>query len=376
MKGRKCRGGADLLRRRHQRRGWSAVMPLAAAAVCALSLAACSSGAPSNASNGSSSGLNYFKGKTITWIVGQPPGGSETPPVVVMQPLLAKALGATIKISYVPAGNTLAAQNEEVASAPNGLTWVTGSSLLDVEYIREKTPGFNFSLTNQNYLIGWHLTPQVMVSCPGSKITSLQDIANSKSPVTIITSTGVDLEFMQVIAAAYKWPVKFLTGYPTDAAVEDGCLRGDGDLATSAITDYSPSSYSKGGPVHMLYASVSAPAGSKYAKSTNGVPTLASIQASNPPASNAGRSALKVLEDLIGPNSVIQFVAVPPKTPASVIATLAAAFKSVATKASTVSQFNAQGVIPAYIPPAVVHAFLSKAVGRFDSLSPYFNYGT
>lgn len=296
--------------------------------------------------------------------------------MLILQPKLEAYLHATIKISYVPAGNTIAAQNELVSDPPNGLTWVTASGGLDVEDIATKVPGVEYSLKDYKYLIGYSGAPEIITTCKGSAITSMSGFVNSKQPVTVLTTTGVGEEWQQIFNAAYHIPTKLLTGYATGADLTDGCLRGDGELETTTLTSYPPSSYSnEGGPIRVLIASASALPGSKYYSTTKNVPTFSSYFAQHPPSTAADKKAIQTLITLSGPTRIGQFVAVSSKTPASEVSALQAAFKAVSTQPKTISALNAAGVVPKYVSPSQTQTWFEKAPTLYLSTEKYFKYG-
>src|SRR5580698_5861608 len=87
---------------------------LAAVVASAAALTACSSGSSggSSASGSSGGGASYFKGKTITLISPDAPGGSYDTYARLFAPYLGQELGATVNVEDVPAAGTLQCSNQ------------------------------------------------------------------------------------------------------------------------------------------------------------------------------------------------------------------------------------------------------------------------
>ena len=98
------------------------VAAVAIAAVSAAVLAACSSGSSSGSGSGTAAsgggGAGYFKGKTITLISPDSPGGSYDSYARLFAPYLGQELGATVNVEDVSAAGTLQGSNQMAAAAP------------------------------------------------------------------------------------------------------------------------------------------------------------------------------------------------------------------------------------------------------------------
>src|ERR1700753_3478387 len=137
------------------------VRPAGVTAIVALAagLAACSSGGSSSGGTGQAGALAavpqssakadvaFYKGKTITWDVPSAPGGSFYTSATVLAPLVGKYLGATVNSVSVPAGATVAGQDQAAAAPNDGLTIGTLNVSADVSNAATKQPGINFDLT-------------------------------------------------------------------------------------------------------------------------------------------------------------------------------------------------------------------------------------
>ena len=81
-----------------------------------------SSGSGSGTAASGGGGASYFKGKTITLISPDSPGGSYDSYARLFAPYLGQELGATINVEDVSGAGTLQGSNQMAAAAPNGLT--------------------------------------------------------------------------------------------------------------------------------------------------------------------------------------------------------------------------------------------------------------
>src|ERR1700760_2321845 len=84
-----------------------------------------SSGSSSSGGSGGSGGsteASAFKGKTITLIAPDAPGGSYDSYARLFAPYLGQELGATVNVENVDGGRTLDRHNQMAAASNNGLT--------------------------------------------------------------------------------------------------------------------------------------------------------------------------------------------------------------------------------------------------------------
>src|ERR1700758_1127565 len=95
----------------------------------------------SSASGSGNGGASYFKGKTITLISPDSPGGSYDSYARLFAPYVGQELGATINVEDISAAGTLQGSNQMAASAPNGLTIGMRNEGGDNASLVEKQPG-------------------------------------------------------------------------------------------------------------------------------------------------------------------------------------------------------------------------------------------
>src|SRR5665213_2809088 len=102
--------------------GMSVVAPLAASASTSkcttangLSITAKTAGSAS-AAKSICAGLSYYKGKTVTFVAADNPGGGFDQNARIYAPYLQKYIGATFNVVNIPAGNTVAGMNDVAAS--------------------------------------------------------------------------------------------------------------------------------------------------------------------------------------------------------------------------------------------------------------------
>ena len=207
------------------------VAALAAVLASAAALTACSSGssgAPS-ASGGSAGGAGYFKGKTITLISPDSPGGSYDTYARLFAPYVGQELGATVNVEDVPAAGTLQGSNQMAGSAPNGLTIGMVNVGGDIASLVEKQPGQNFNMAKLSWIGQPAQIPNALVTQPGSSVQSFSGMLHPSGDVTVLDiRNGIGDMLNRVIYGAFSVPYKLDTGFEATSALKQGFLAKDG----------------------------------------------------------------------------------------------------------------------------------------------------
>ena len=202
------------------------VAAVAIAAVSAALLAACSSGSSSGSGSGTAAsgagGAGYFKGKTITLISPDSPGGSYDSYARLFAPYLGQELGATINVEDVSAAGTLQGSNQMAAAAPNGLTIGMVNVGGDIASLVEKQPGQTFNMAKLSWIGQPAQIPNALVTQPGSAVQSFSGMLHSTGGnVTVLDiRNGIGDMLNRVIYGAFCVPYKLDTGFGATSALK------------------------------------------------------------------------------------------------------------------------------------------------------------
>jgi len=177
------------------------------AALASLSLAA----SPALAQ----SGADFYKGKTVTYIVATAPGGGYDLYGRLIAEYMQKYLpGSTFVAKNVPGAGHLIGANTIYASKPDGLTIGTfNTGLIYNQLIGAE--GVKFDLTKMSWIGKAASEPRVFVIGQQSPIKSFADLQAQKQPVNFATSGIGSANYVEInsLTNILKLPIKILTGY-------------------------------------------------------------------------------------------------------------------------------------------------------------------
>lgn len=250
-------------------------------------------------------GLNYYRGKTITLVSPDSPGGGFDQWARLLQPALAAYLHATVDISNIPAGNTVAGQDFVAKAQPNGLTvgWLNAGP--DIEDTILHLPALNFNPIREAFLGATAPGQTAIVSLNTASCSQWSSFANlvtkssSGNQVSeVLQTAGTGTFFMLMTNAAFGIHYRPLTGYQSTNAQVQGFVRGDGCVAEMPASVADP--LVKAGKAKALALSVPLQKSSAIARDFAGVPTIAQEAAalSSHIKTQAQRNALVALSDV------------------------------------------------------------------------------
>ena len=160
-------------------------------------------------------GADYFKGKTVTYIVATAPGGGYDTYGRLVAEYMQKVLpGSTFVVRNMPGAGHLIGTNALYASKPDGLTIGTFNTGLIYTQIA-KHEGVKFDLTKMSWIGKAATDPRVIVVAAQSPLKSWADIASSKEQLKFATSGPGGANFVEVLAltATAKLPIRMMPGY-------------------------------------------------------------------------------------------------------------------------------------------------------------------
>ncbi len=161
------------------------------------------------------SGADFFKGRTITYIVATSPGGGyDTYGRLVTEYMQKYLPGSTFVVKNVPGAGHIVGANTIYASRADGLTIGTFNTGLIYNQLIN-ADGVKFDLTKMSWVGKAASEPRVFVVGAQQPIKTFEEIVASKQPLNF-SSTGIgSSNYVEITALTniLKLPVKVLTGY-------------------------------------------------------------------------------------------------------------------------------------------------------------------
>lgn len=328
------------------------------AAVCSFAVGACGT---SVGTQGGAGGRSFFKGKTINYIVPDPPGNINGMQIVAMKPAIEKYLDAKINIQYIQ-GETAIGQNQVGKAKPDGLTIGMLPVKTDLSNLYAHATPLGFDMQKASIVGATYTGPALLVACKGSPYKTFDQLLQATKEVSVVNvSKGADNEKAHLLMNAFDIPRKYINGYTGETSAV-GCRRGDGDVAMQSVSGFSNAAGTALDPDLTPLLLVGAiPSGSSYSFLSN-VPTLTSAAASAKSTTKVDSTALSLLEEVGEPTSP-QFVTFGPSgIPQKSVDALSSAMKYAMSQPSVRKQLLSDGIPPGFVPPATVSAYMKKQV--------------
>ncbi|MGH9056623.1 MAG: hypothetical protein ACRDYY_12300 [Acidimicrobiales bacterium] len=342
-------------------------------ATIALLAAACGSSGtktgspPTTASNGGSAkaDLAYFKGKTITMIAPDAPGGGFDNWARTTAPYMAQYLHATVNVENIPAGNTIVGQNTLASSQPNGLTigWLNVTE--DVSDKAAGVTGVTFDPGQLGIIGSTPPIPVVVLATPKSGFKSFESLTTA-SQVTALTQTkGSTALIENVILAGFGVKVKYIAGYESSSALKAGFSRGDGEIAVDNISAFGPFITGNAGVPLMVTSAV--PSSSPLAPDLTNVPTVTQYEKSHTLSGNLAQ-VLNAVMDIYTYNATM---AAPAGVPAGRLAALQAAMKWTMQQPAAQQQAAKLHLEAGYLTPQATTQAIQAGFASAALIKPY-----
>lgn len=164
---------------------------------------------------GAQTGADFYKGKTVTYIVTTNPGGGYDFYGRLVAEYMQKHLpGATFVVKNVPGAGHLVGTNTLYASKPDGLTIGTFNTGLIYNQIMGMD-GVKFDLTKMSWIGKAASEPRVVVIAEQSPIKSFKELQEQKEPVNFATAGIGSAAYVETVMLTklLKLPINILTGY-------------------------------------------------------------------------------------------------------------------------------------------------------------------
>ena len=160
-------------------------------------------------------GTDFYRGKTVTYVVATSPGGGHDFYGRLVSRHMEKQLpGSTFIIRNVPGAGHLLGANTVYASKPDGLTIGTFSTGLTVSQIVGKE-GVRFDLTKMSWIGKGAADTRVMLVANKSGFNSFADLKNANREIKMATG-GVgagDYNETIIVGQAFNLKLKPMLGY-------------------------------------------------------------------------------------------------------------------------------------------------------------------
>jgi tripartite-type tricarboxylate transporter receptor subunit TctC len=199
-------------------------------ALAAVALVACGQQS-STVSQGQSAATDFFRGKTISIVVGSGAGGGfDTTARLVARHIGKHIPGApTLIVVNMPGGGGLVAANHVFSAAPKDGTVI--GLFHEAQMMNQLTggEGVNFDLRQFNWLGSSYDDPNVCIVRTDAGVTSFHEmIGNARMIAVGGTGPGSNTyDAPRVLAAATGASLKAVAGYPTTNDVRIGVERGE-----------------------------------------------------------------------------------------------------------------------------------------------------
>jgi len=160
-------------------------------------------------------GADFFKDKTVTYIVATAPGGGyDTYGRLVAEYMQRYLPGSTFVVKNMPGAGHLVGTNALYASRPDGLTLGTFNTGLIYNQL-VGLDGARFDLTRMSWIGKAGSDPRVILIAQQSPIKTFEELQASKAPVNFATAGVGSASYVEtvILLNGLKLPLKMLTGY-------------------------------------------------------------------------------------------------------------------------------------------------------------------
>ena len=181
---------------------------------------------------------DFYKGKTVKFIVPFNPGGGFDSYARLVAPFLEKELGAKrVLVENIPGGGSIKGTNQFYTSEPDGLTISIVNLLGIIPAQLTGREGVKFDLNKMNWVARLASDPQVLVVSPDSKFKTFDDMLKAKSFTFAATST-TGSTYVNPVALTYGFKLnsEILTGFEGSSGTDMAVMRGDADATMASMS--------------------------------------------------------------------------------------------------------------------------------------------
>jgi tripartite-type tricarboxylate transporter receptor subunit TctC len=180
----------------------------------------------------------FYKGKTVDWIVPYKTGGGYDAWARVMQPFMGKITGATFVVKNMPGAGSLVGTNKLYTADPNGLTMgiLNGPGIIQAQLTN--VSGAKYDLMKFTWLGRPTAEQRIFCVSPKSKYKTVEAMRQAKEPLKFGAPGLGSSMFMDdaLFAEALGIKIDLITGYETSEEVDLAIIRGELDAASGAFS--------------------------------------------------------------------------------------------------------------------------------------------
>lgn len=160
-------------------------------------------------------GAEFYKGKTVNYIVATAPGGGyDTYGRLVAEYMQKHLPGSTFVVRNMPGAGHLVGTNAIYGSRPDGLTIGTYNTGLIYNQL-SGNPAIKFDLNRMSWVGKAAADPRVFAISAKSDIKSMADLMAQKQPVNFAVAGAGSASYVEtiILTRALNLPIRMQTGY-------------------------------------------------------------------------------------------------------------------------------------------------------------------
>lgn len=208
-----------------------AAVPLA---LVALLGAACAGGTAEG--GGNESPEQFYRGKTVRFVVPYDPGGGYDTYARLIAPYLEEQLGATVVVQNQPGAGGLVAINQLAKDEPNGLTIAIMNGVGAGGAAIAGAEGVNFELDQLSYVGRVAASPVVFVAGAESRFRTLDDVRAAGGFRFGTSGVGASNYLgAKVLESILGLDAELVSGFPGSDEIELALIKGEVDGMTGSL---------------------------------------------------------------------------------------------------------------------------------------------
>lgn len=285
------------------------------------------------ASGPAMAGAEYYKGKTVTYIVATKPGGGYDTYGRLIAKYMEKHLpGSEFVVKNIPGAGHIIGANQLYASKPDGLTIGTFNTGLVYAQILDRQ-GVKFDLRKMSWIGKAAADPRAFLLGKDTGVATVDDLRNAKEPVRVgVSGVGsASYNDTRLLMEALGLKLKIIPGY-SGKEDEMAIMRGDVAGAFGSRSSFQPF-------VDNGYG--------VFAFEVGGNAKSDLPQARDLVNSDDGRAVVALVQSQ---TELARLTAAPPGTPADTLDTLRTAYREATTDPALLAEADKLGIpiVPLY----------------------------
>ncbi len=180
---------------------------------------------------------DFYKGKTVNFIVPFNAGGGFDSYARLVAPFLEEEIGArSVLIENIPGGGSIIGTNQFYNAEPDGLTFAIINLLGTIPSQLLEEEGVHFDLKEAEWVVRLAPDPQVLVVSPDSKIKSFEDFLAAKTRIGSTSTTGSSYVNPVAMITAFELQSEIVTGFEGSSGTDLAVIRGDVDATMASAS--------------------------------------------------------------------------------------------------------------------------------------------